>query len=88
MDEQGQDVVDYATAENMYVVLNIHHDGTDNNSDYKGTYGDEKYSHGWHLTLHLMMRQYGVELRQSLQECGRRLQKDLKIMMSILYLNQ
>lgn len=31
----------------MYVVLNIHHDGTDNNSDYKGTYGDEKYSHGW-----------------------------------------
>ena len=42
-----QDVVDYATAENMYVVLNIHHDGTDNNSDYKGTYGDEKYSHGW-----------------------------------------
>lgn len=42
-----QDVVDYATAENMYVVLNIHHDGADNAASSEAGYGEPGYSHGW-----------------------------------------
>lgn len=42
-----QDVVDYATAEDMYVVLNIHHDGADNASSSSAGYGEDGYSHGW-----------------------------------------
>ena len=33
-----QDIVDYATAQNMYVIINIHHDGADNG---------EGNAHGW-----------------------------------------
>ena len=42
-----QDIVDYAIAENMYVVLNIHHDGADNASSSSAGYGEDGYSHGW-----------------------------------------
>lgn len=42
-----QDIVDYAAAENMYIILNIHHDGADNASSSSAGYGEDGYNHGW-----------------------------------------
>lgn len=41
-----EDIVNYAIDENMYVMINLHHDGADNDGDHVGS-AEDTSEHGW-----------------------------------------